>query len=351
MQQTLDSYPGIVPGGMEILIIGGGGDTGSRLAQHLTSADGKLAITSRQSADELATQFPAGTTLLSLDPVGDPAGFEAGLLKYLQRRRTEVGAPPRLLVYNLLGAWLRDAHRVIREGHRVVLETLLAAQPRSLRYVACSATTIYGNRPFEALTEDSAPAPDTVIGRLLVDTEADIAAARDRFHAQGIPMDTLVLRVPHVYGPGRERSFELMCRGEFFIAGDGMNPMQHLHVEDFVQALVLGADPGRVRHGVVNLVEDRAEPYRYYCDYITEVMGIARLPCYMLEEARDSGIASRLLGPHFDNPAILAEFYRYMSCQATIANHKMRGQLGVRLRYPNFRDGLAQMLGQIRQAA
>lgn len=310
---------------MRALMIGGSGDTGRRLAERLTRHGCEVVVTSRTPAEVAIDRFPPGIRVVAADPVLDPEGFRTAV--------ASVG--PCDVVYNFLAAFIRgDPRAVIVDGTRATVAAV-ASPLRPPRYVLCSATTVYGNRPGVRLDEDAPLSDDMAIGRLQAESEAIAAGSA--------LITPVILRLPHIYGPGRDRPFELMCRGEFFVFGDGSNPMHHLHVEDFIDVLARAADAD-VPAGVYNIVDDEAEPYGAWCDFITDWCGAARLPRLAYEQALEGGHAARWLGPHMASADALRELYAYMTSHAVLDNGRMKRHFGTRFRYRSWRDGLREML-------
>jgi nucleoside-diphosphate-sugar epimerase len=276
----------------------------------------------------LAGRFPAGVQWVQCDPVGDPEALALAL--------RPLG--PFDAVVNLLAAFIKgDPRGVVVNGTHNLLQAVshLGHPPR---FVQCSTTTVYGHRPGEWLTEESTTKDDLRIGKLEVEGENILREAETRGLCRPV-----VLRLPHIYGPGRNRSLEMMARGEFFVFGDGNNPMHHLYVDDFIDVLFRAVEPN-VPSGIYNVVEDVAEPYGHFCDFLTDWCGVNRLPRVSYSEAVRTGIVARYLGPHLNHSALLRELFVYMTSVAVMSNRKLREHLCPVFRYPTFREGLAALL-------
>ncbi|MEM1350466.1 MAG: NAD-dependent epimerase/dehydratase family protein, partial [Myxococcota bacterium] len=206
---------------MNIIVFGGFADTGSRLVSLCEACGWTCWVTSRSERAEHRS--------IHVDPSKGPGEVAAALLDGLS------GATPDAVV-NLIGAWLHDPRAVIYEGTRTILRALELCSWRGVQYIHCSATSVYGDRPGEVLDESSEPSPELLIGRVHLETETLL---RECAHVREISV-----RLPHIYGPGRERTFEMMMRGELGVAGSGENVMQHLHVEDVVGVLVAVLERG-----------------------------------------------------------------------------------------------------------
>lgn len=309
------------------IIAGGTGDTGRRLASRLHRRDVDVWLTSREpSTDELhgspVRRWRGAGAAEALGDLLQDAG-EAG---YEQ-----------IVIFNVIGAWLENP----REGILGVVEALVEAAPGpldSLRIVHCSATSVYGDRPGEELEEESTLSPALEVGRIHADAEAHLLAHAHDYQA-------VVLRVPHIYGPDRERTVDMMADGRFAVAGDGENPMNHIHVEDLVRAMEAAAFAD-VDGEIINIVDDEAPTYGAYCDFITDWYARPALPRVALDEALEDGTFAEFLGPAFRNEDVLREFYLYMTSHARISNEKMKAMLDIDLRYETAFDGLESLLSE-----
>ena len=211
----------------KLLVIGGNSDSGFRIVKRWSELGGSAAVTSRRP--QLDDQAP-DVECITLNPL------EVDALR-------EVLAPSEQIVVNVIGAWLRDAKRAIGD----TTKSILAALPASTRYVHVSATSVYGHRPGQIINEDS-PVSDTLeIGRIHAATDRAVLARPN----------SIVFRVPHLYGPDRERSLQRMFNGDFPVIGSGYNVMHHLHVEDFADAVVAAARGTYT--GLLNVVDDGPE--------------------------------------------------------------------------------------------
>ena len=164
------------------VLIGGAGDTGRRLAGALSSAGWEVVTTSRRE----------GAATVRWDPTEQGA-----LCAELSGRFREDDT---LAFVNLIGGWLRDPRAVIVGGAHAALGEIAALErARPPRYVHCSATTVYGHRPGELLSA------------AVSETSPALEIARAQLEAEDLVMgselvDGVTLRVPHIYGPGRERT-------------------------------------------------------------------------------------------------------------------------------------------------
>ncbi|HEX4339730.1 MAG TPA: NAD-dependent epimerase/dehydratase family protein [Polyangiaceae bacterium] len=180
-----------------------------------------------------------------------------------------------------------------------VAPTLAAAH--SIAYV--SSTGVYGERRGEI--DDTTPLPDPPAerARRILDAEAI-----HRAHG------ATVLRCPGIYGPDRGLHMRIL-RGEHRIPGDGSRILSRIHVEDLAELLLAAA---AVR-GETFVVGDLAPaPHIDVVRFVCETYGVPLPPSVPLGDVHDSLRADRKI----DASRALA-------------------RLGVTLRYPDYRVGMA----------
>lgn len=180
----------------------------------------------------------------------------------------------------------------------------LAASSAWLGYL--SSTGVYGDTG-GAWVDETAPVGH---GRRSARTAADLAW-------QGI--GARVLRLPGIYGPGRS-ALDRVREGKAQRIDAGAQVFSRIHVDDIVTAVIAAFDASA---GVWNIADDRPAPGHAITAFACRLMGAALPPLVPLGEAKLSPPAR----------AFYAENRR-------IANGKMKRDLGIRLRYPDYRSGL-----------
>ncbi|HUN48558.1 MAG TPA: SDR family oxidoreductase [Stellaceae bacterium] len=197
----------------------------------------------------------------------------------------------------------------------------LAALPR-LQWVGYLSTTgVYGDRGGGWVDEESELAPTGERGRRRVAAEA---GWRDLHRRHGRPVH--VFRLAGIYGPGRS-ALDTVRAGTARRVHKPGQIFSRIHVEDIVRAMrasMARPDPG----AVYNLCDDDPAPPEAVIAFACELLGVAPPPLVPLEEARLSPMAR--------------SFY---DDSKRVANRRMKEALGVRLRYPSYRDGLRALLG------
>jgi nucleoside-diphosphate-sugar epimerase len=302
------------------ILLGGAADTGTRLRPVLEKRGHVVAATSRRP----------GRAEICWDPKDGPQPLATAIAE-------RCGPDDRLAVINLIGGFLRDPRGAVLGSTESALAAL-AGSNRHLRprYVHCSATSVYGHRPNEVLSATRSELRDDFeIGTVQREAERKVL---------GHPaVDGMVLRFPHIYGPGRETTFALMADGFLPVIGDGTNEMHHLHADDCAEAVARAVDLERPAARVVDVVDDGGS-YGAYCDAIARAAGRPPLPRLDRKTAGESGLLGMLLGPHLDRPKILDGLWAHMTCHQTIAPKPGRDLLGFTPKHRRFEPGLAEMV-------
>lgn len=185
------------------------------------------------------------------------------------------------------------------------------------RLIYASTTGVYGSRLKGWLDETAATEPDSERGQRRLDAEQTALA-----QGQAAGVAVVRLRIAGIYGPGRLPRARLE-------AGRAITPElasrlgnrihQHDLIESLYQALIQGRDGA-----VYNVADGAPAPFGDYLDACADGLGLPRLP-------RDEGAG--------DDPAAA-----FLAQQRRIDNRRLREELGVRLRYPDYRRGLEAIL-------
>lgn len=309
-----------------IVVLGGTGDTGRRLASTLADPGHRIVLTTRDASDVGWTPQDPNVAFEEWVPADE------SFLALLTRVRARFDRTPDVVI-NLIGAWLVGARQALVDITRDVVGNL----PSTARYVHCSAVSVWGSRPGETVDESSPTFAEQRVARLHLEAEEAIDEAREA------GLETVILRLPHIYGPGRERTVGLMRNGKFVILGDGRNAMHHLHVDDFVSVLRNVATRPTIPSPIYAVVDDDHGRYGDYCDFVTAATGALPLPFMSLSAALEGDLVA-VLGPHFGSREVVEEFWRFMTSHLRIDNSKMKNELGIELRYPTYREGLPGVL-------
>ena len=196
-------------------------------------------------------------------------------------------------------------------------EALATAPARWIGYL--SSTSVYGDRQGEWVDETSPLTPTTERGAERVRAEA---AWQELARAHGLPLH--IFRLAGIYGPGRGPFAKLRAGTARRIVKPGQ-VFSRIHVDDIVAVLLASLarpDPG----AIYNVCDDDPAPPE-------DVLGhAARLSGLPLPPAEDFATS--------EMSAMARSFYAESKC---VANDRIRRDLGVRLRYPDYRAGLAAL--------
>ncbi len=207
-------------------------------------------------------------------------------------------------------------------GGDVVLRTFadaLARAPR-LRWIGYLTTVgVYGDRNGAWVDETTPPAPTEPRSR----ARAEVEDAWLSFGAaHGRP--THLFRIAGIYGPGRNALKQLADGTARRIVKPGQ-VFNRIHVDDI--AATIAASLNKPRHGAIyNLSDAEPAPPQDVVAYAARLCGVAPPPEIAFEEA---GLSP--MGRSF-----------YAECKR-VDGRRTREELGVMLRYPTYREGLAAL--------
>ncbi|MDP0927875.1 SDR family oxidoreductase [Paracoccus onubensis] len=197
-------------------------------------------------------------------------------------------------------------------------EKLAQARPRWLGYL--STTGVYGDRGGGWVDEDSALAPSTARGRMRVDAEHNWQALADR---HDLPLH--IFRLAGIYGPGRGPFAKLRNGTARRIVKPGQ-VFSRIHAEDIARILMASINAPEAG-AIYNLCDDDPAPPQDVIAFAAEMLGMPIPPAVPFEEA-DLGPMAR---------SFYAESKR-------VSNMRIKRDLGITLKYPDYRSGLAAIL-------
>jgi nucleoside-diphosphate-sugar epimerase len=194
----------------------------------------------------------------------------------------------------------------------------LARRARSIRWVGYLSTTgVYGDHGGGIVSEETPLTPNTERGRkrLLAETQW-----RDLWRDQALPVH--IFRLAGIYGPGRNQLLSLLDGTAKRVIKPGQ-VFSRIHVEDI--ASVLEASLARPRPGrAYNVCDDEASPPQDVVEYGAKLLGLPVPPAIPFEKAQLSAMAR--------------SFY---ADSKRVSNARIKQELGVKLSYPSYREGLA----------
>lgn len=221
--------------------------------------------------------------------------------------------------------WLKDTTHLListppdRDGDHAFemhADDILRLMP-NIKWVGYLSTTgVYGDRDGATVDETSERRPSSIRGtRRLMAEDQWLSLFKDA----GLPVH--IFRLAGIYGPGRSAidSVRVGIARRIMKAG---HAFCRIHVEDLVTTLMASMNnphPGQI----YNLADDEAAPSHEVIAYAARLLGRDPPPLVRFEDAN--------LAP------ITLSFY---SDNKRVSNAKIKTDLGVTLKYPNYRLGL-----------
>ncbi len=181
-----------------------------------------------------------------------------------------------------------------------------------------STTGVYGDCDGDWVDETAPMAPSGTRGQRRVDAETAWFAL-----AQAGPVHSF--RLAGIYGPGRS-ALDTVRQGRARRVVKPGQVFSRIHIDDITNILLASAarpNPG----AAYNCCDDEAAPPQDVITYACELLGVAPPPEIPFEEADLSPMAK--------------SFYRD---NKRVSNKRIKDELGVALRWPNYRDALVAML-------
>jgi nucleoside-diphosphate-sugar epimerase len=235
-------------------------------------------------------------------------------------------------VYNLTSRSVLEngsVRRVFVDGNRNLIAA--CSRARTVRaYVFAGNAAPYGDQGDAWLTEDSPVAPCYPLGDVMIEAEQAIMELVRAHHFPAI-----ILRIGTVYGP--ERDFvDAVLSGTATLIGDGANFVARIHIDDLLAMLdgvALRGQPG----AIYNVADD--EPARAAVLYgeVRQRLGMVPPRLFSKAGALFSGLDSSVVG--------------MSSASARLSNARIKHDLDMTLRYPNFRVWLDQRLAPLEREA
>ncbi|WP_424966390.1 SDR family oxidoreductase [Dinoroseobacter sp. S375] len=207
-----------------------------------------------------------------------------------------------------------------------VLETYrdaLASAAPGLAWVGYLSTTgVYGDHQGAWVDENTPLTPATRRGQARVAAET---AWRALAAETGLPLH--IFRLAGIYGPGRGPFSKVRNGTARRIIKQGQ-VFSRTHVEDIAQ--ILAASIARPNPGAAyNVCDDDPAPPEDVIAHAAELLGLPIPPAVAFETAEMTPMAR--------------SFYAESK---KVRNDRIKDELGVTLRYPSYRDGLAALLAE-----
>jgi nucleoside-diphosphate-sugar epimerase len=195
------------------------------------------------------------------------------------------------------------------------------AAARGLRWIGYLSTTgVYGDRAGGWVDEAAQLLPTGERGRRRVDAETRWLELQRR---HGSPVH--IFRLAGIYGPGRNVLDTVRSGAARRIEKPGQ-VFSRIHVSDIAQVLrasIAKPEPG----AIYNVCDDDPAPPADVIAFACGLLGVPLPPSVPIEQAELSEMA---LSFYADNKRV--------------SNRRIKEELGVSLRFPSYRDGLAMLL-------
>jgi nucleoside-diphosphate-sugar epimerase len=198
----------------------------------------------------------------------------------------------------------------------------LFAGSRQIRTIVYLSTIgVYGNYDGAWIDENSdcRPSEERSRRRLAAEHGWQSLSARS-----GLPV--AILRLAGIYGPGRNALKNLQQGTAKRIVKTGQ-VFNRIHVADIAQAIDAAFD--RRADGIFNITDDEPSPPGDPIVYAAKLLGLEPPPEISFDQARSS------------MSEMAASFYLDVK---RVSNVKLKTVLGVKLRYPTYREGLSALL-------
>lgn len=186
------------------------------------------------------------------------------------------------------------------------------------RFVYISTSGVYGDCGGDFVDETHPANPRTARARRRLDAERTLTEWGER-DAIGI----VILRVPGIYASDR-LPLERLRRGTPALREEEDGYSNHIHADDLAGILVAALESSRAR-GVYNASDDSQMKMGDWFDLVADRAGLARPPRVSRSESE------RIIAP---------ELLSFMGESRRLVNHRMKKELGIRLRYPSVADGV-----------
>lgn len=275
-----------------------------------------MGFTSKALVEELRP-FPEGSIIGTTRSADKAAALEA------------LGVTPRVFPGTDLSADLKWATHVLlsagpdqgRDPVLAELREVFARAAASLTWVGYLSTTgVYGDHQGGWVDETTPAKPSTKRGEARVVTEGEWQSLM-RDH--GLPLH--IFRLPGIYGPGRGPFAKVRNGTARRIIKEGQ-VFGRIHVEDIAQTLVASMNAPRPG-AIYNVSDDDPAPPQDVIGYAAELLGVPVPPAIPFDEAEMTPMAR----------SFYAESKR-------VDNRLIKEELGVVLRYPDYRTGLNALI-------
>jgi nucleoside-diphosphate-sugar epimerase len=198
------------------------------------------------------------------------------------------------------------------------------AQAKQMRAIVYLSTIgVYGDRGGAWVDETTQPHPDSGRGSARLAAERAWLGIGERSGAS-----VAVLRLAGIYGPG-QNALEQIVRGKARRVNKPEQIFNRIHVADIAQAIDAAFTLGV--SGIFNVADDEPSPQGDSIVFAAKLLGVEPPPEIPFAQAAQTMSS---MGLSF-----------WQECRR-VKNDKLKRELGVRLRYPTYREGLRALFEQ-----
>jgi len=199
-------------------------------------------------------------------------------------------------------------------------DAIAAARPRWVGYL--STTGVYGDHDGGWVDEGTAPSPRSDRSRRRLAAEEDWRRFADRCAVD-------VFRLGGIYGPGRSAFDDLRAGRARRIIKPG-HEFGRIHRDDIVSAVLAAMRQDRVTGArILNLVDDEPAESADVVAEAARLLGVALPPAVPFDEAV---------------PSMSAMARSFWADNRKVSGQRTQQMLGLRWRYPSYREGLRSVL-------
>lgn len=282
------------------LLIFGMGFTGQAVGRRLREAGWRVIGTAR-SDDSLAALAAAGFEALRFDGTQPGEGVAAALAEATHVLNSVPSSP--------------DGDPVLRHHGLDFIDAT------ALDWIGLLSTIgVYGEHHGAWIDEDTLPRPANDRGWVRLEQERSWAELGTR-----IGLQPHIFRLPGIYGPGRNQLVSVKSGKARRLVKPGQ-VFNRVHVEDIASAVVASMKSPEAGY-LFNVSDDLPAPPQEVVAHACELLGVAPPPEVPFDPATLSPMAASFYG----------------ECKR-VRNERLKRQLGVALRYPTYREGLAALL-------
>ena len=248
-------------------------------------------------------------------------------------KMAEEGVEPRVWPGSDLSDDLNAASHVLvsagpdADGDPVLRSLDAEFQSSDFEWVGYLSTTgVYGDHQGAWVDEDTALTPSTERGQMRVDAERHWQSVSAK---AGWPLH--IFRLAGIYGPGRG-PFAKVRKGTARRIVKKDQVFSRIHVDDIAQVLEASINKGGAGR-VYNVCDDVPAPPQDVIAHAAETLGVDLPPEVAFETA--------------DMTPMARSFYAESK---RVRNDRMKRELGVALKYPDYQTGLAALLEEERRS-